>query len=331
MGNQTSHVQTFQTYYDALQRNPNLTINDVNPYDVLGVPKNFTWDELRNAYKRMARLVHPDKGGTEHMFQLVTECFKKLALEIKNRNADRPHHELKREFEQMQMNSQVPSQPQMQVPSQMQQMQMPNNTNASFHDKFNAFFSQNRMGDEEVDSGYGDMMAASSKVREELAVPQVAALKDKFGQKRFNKLFEEHALPNSKDVIIYKEPEAMQMARTLQFTELGGEKPDDFTHIPASARQGIAYTDYKRATSDSRLIDPRSIQARKEFKNVEDYSAHRENVYKAPQTEEEIQWRRQREIDQEERENMRLSRLRKKDEHMALHFEKMSMLPQGRF
>jgi len=324
MGNQTSHTQTFEAYYDALRNNPNLTINDVNPYDVLGVPKNFTWDELRDAYKRMARLVHPDKGGTEHMFQLVTECFKKLAVEINARNADRPHHELKREFDQRQAGTSQPAP----SPSPAPQMQMP--TNASFHDKFNAFFSQNRMEDEEFDSGYGNMMETSSKVRQDLNVPQVGALKDKFGTKRFNKLFEEHAQMASTDVIIYKEPEAMQMVRTLQFTELGAERPDDFSHIPASARQGIAYTDYKRATETTRLIDPRAIQARKEYKNVEDYSTHRENVYKAPQTEEEIQWRRQQEIDKEERENMRLSRLRKKDDHMALHFQKLSMLPQGR-
>lgn len=44
---------------------------DVDPYEVLGVRPATPKDEVRGAFRRLARLVHPDRGGTDELFHLV--------------------------------------------------------------------------------------------------------------------------------------------------------------------------------------------------------------------------------------------------------------------
>ena len=56
-------------------------MSNINPYEILGVTKNFTLDELKDKYKRVAKKVHPDRGGSQQLFNLVTLAYKKLVEE----------------------------------------------------------------------------------------------------------------------------------------------------------------------------------------------------------------------------------------------------------
>ena len=59
-------------------------MSDLNSaYEILGISKNFTLDELKDKYKRIAKRVHPDRGGNEQTFKLVTLAYKKLYEEYK--------------------------------------------------------------------------------------------------------------------------------------------------------------------------------------------------------------------------------------------------------
>ena len=52
---------------------------DINHYAVLAVPADFTEDELKKAYKKISRQVHPDrKGGSVTAFQRVADAYKTL-------------------------------------------------------------------------------------------------------------------------------------------------------------------------------------------------------------------------------------------------------------
>jgi hypothetical protein len=318
MGNQAS---TQSAFYEQWQRNGNADIKDVDPKDVFGLRANFSWQELKDAYRRTALWVHPDKGGSEAMFNYVTKCFKTLALEVKSREAERPHHDLKKASEAYYASQQPPSE----QGSQPTRGARIDPKSPTFGVDFNTYFEKNKMqdDDDETTGGYGNMMEPGGK-RVELENPKLVSMKGKFNAKTFNRAFEKETTPSSKDVTIYKEPEVLTLTKRLEFTEIGGGRPDDYTHAPipgrGGRRGGMAYTDYKVATSSSRLVDPRSVQSRPDFKTVEEYTAHRDKVVEGPLTHEELAWKAEKERAEEEREASRRARAREQDARYTTHY-----------
>ena len=61
-----------------------------NYYDILGVQKNASEDEIRNAYRKLARKNHPDKGGDKDTFQKIQEAYETLSNPEKKSNYDNP-------------------------------------------------------------------------------------------------------------------------------------------------------------------------------------------------------------------------------------------------
>jgi DnaJ-class molecular chaperone len=53
-----------------------------NPWDILGVHVSASYDEVKQAYRRLAMKYHPDKGGNIEMFNLIHSAYEN----IKNRN-----------------------------------------------------------------------------------------------------------------------------------------------------------------------------------------------------------------------------------------------------
>ena len=47
----------------------------MNPYTVLGIGTDATPEEIRRAYRRKARLYHPDRGGEAWIFQQIQEAY----------------------------------------------------------------------------------------------------------------------------------------------------------------------------------------------------------------------------------------------------------------
>ena len=62
---------------------------DVNFYELLKVTKDADADEIKKAYRKAALEHHPDKGGTDQMFQLIKEAWDTLSDPIKKRNYDK--------------------------------------------------------------------------------------------------------------------------------------------------------------------------------------------------------------------------------------------------
>ncbi len=61
----------------------------VNYYDILGVSKNATDDEIKKAYRKLAHKYHPDKsGGDEKRFKEINEAYQVLSDKAKRSQYD---------------------------------------------------------------------------------------------------------------------------------------------------------------------------------------------------------------------------------------------------
>jgi curved DNA-binding protein CbpA len=338
MGNtSSSRINTYEDYYKSIgtttgatrSSNKPIDINNLDPYEVLGVRKNFDWEELKSSYKRLARLVHPDKGGNEEMFNAVTECFRKLAHEYKARQ-EKSHDELRkgsREYAE----SYVETSKDMRSVMEERLRGGGGNDSASFQERFNRVFDENKYDEDDGtshNSGYADKMAASTgKVREDFNIPQVMK---KYDNNTFNKVFDSVTLAPTTEIIKYREPEALPVAKSLQYTELGKSKTDDFSSTTeGEARKSLQYTDYMKAYTTTRLVDPRAVDERRKYRNVDEYESARTEVMSKPVSEEERKWRKQKEMEAERAEKERQYRLRERDNRLALQHDKVSRLMIG--
>ena len=59
-----------------------------NYYDILGVDKKATQDDIKKAFRKLAQKHHPDKGGDEAMFKEITEAYSVLGDDRKRREYD---------------------------------------------------------------------------------------------------------------------------------------------------------------------------------------------------------------------------------------------------
>ena len=59
-----------------------------NFYDVLGVQRNASEDDIRKAFRKLAVKYHPDNGGDENKFKEISEAYETLSDEKKRREYD---------------------------------------------------------------------------------------------------------------------------------------------------------------------------------------------------------------------------------------------------
>ena len=60
----------------------------MNYYEILELSKTATQAEVKIAYKKMAAVVHPDKGGSAMLFRLVQEAYEVLSDPAKRKQHD---------------------------------------------------------------------------------------------------------------------------------------------------------------------------------------------------------------------------------------------------
>lgn len=59
-------------------------------YSILGVGRNATPEEIKKAYRKLAMLHHPDRGGDQEQFKRVTEAYDTLSNSDKRAAYDNP-------------------------------------------------------------------------------------------------------------------------------------------------------------------------------------------------------------------------------------------------
>jgi curved DNA-binding protein CbpA len=277
----------------------------MDPYKVLELPKNFTLEQLRSNYKRIAVQVHPDKGGSDYLFKAVTLCYQKLKKEHELRKEDKPFYELREKAGEQRPRAAVPP-----------RLQKGEKFNA---DRFNRMFEEHKIADDEPSTeGYASWMSKSDPRREDLDVKNNLG---KFSLDKFNRAFEN--TPVSKDSRVltrYRDP---LPAQQVVAAELGVKKIDDFSGQDANGK--LMFTDYKVAHTTTRLVDPGSVRPRKDFRSVEDLQASREKVRYTMNEKEKVLYEKARERD-DNKEQARLHALRQRDEFIERQYQKLTQL-----
>lgn len=315
MGNNSGKQQTYQKYYDSINNtNTPIDLSNLDPYSVLNLSKQFTWKDLKDAYKIAALKTHPDKpGGNKVAFDFVTSCFESLAHEYNNRISNKSHNDLKTEslktFEKM-VNNDIPH------PSNIV------NNNEPFIQRFNKVFEDCRYVDEDVEHGYGGIMSNSTDKREEISINNLFKGK-KINNDTFNETFNKN-VPTVKQVVKYKEPEPLPMSKSLHFSEIGASRPSDYSS--GTEQKSLPYTDYMVAYSGECLANPNDIKNVKEFKSVKEYQKYRDTKSKKELTDKEKRLLEKKKQDDENAEFHRLERIKKQNDAISKAYEKANRL-----
>lgn len=285
-----------------------------DPYDILGLPEEFTFEQVKRSYRKKALRAHPDKGGDEVEFARITKAYLFIKEEFNKQTMQKQSYELKRDYE-----------------SEMEIMPKMKNRDLGGERfnvrKFNKVYEDYRMEDVN-DEGYGSWMTERSDAREDIDIKNVFG--DKYNKKVFNKTFEKQDVDaQHMQLMKIAEPAPMAISNRLKFTELGGKRPDDFTKSTnINASGGLGFYDYKTAHTQSKLVDTRNVKTRKKYKSVDDYERDRKNQ-DFQETEEEIEYRKRQAYLKKKKERERRKRLGKHDRLAEKHFKKVNRLMLG--
>ena len=63
-----------------------------NLYDILGLSKNATFEEIKSKYKSLAQQHHPDKGGDPELFKEIKNAYEVLSDPISRKQYDTTGH-----------------------------------------------------------------------------------------------------------------------------------------------------------------------------------------------------------------------------------------------
>ena len=278
----------------------------MDPYKILKVDKNCSVEQLREAFKKVAIKVHPDKGGNEELFNIVVESYKVIYKKLKSETGDKDFNELKNE-----------SRHQFNNMKKTKHVSFNVDQDDEFNSKFNKIFDENRFHDT-MDNGYGQFMRESTANRDEINIHKsVNNFKD------FNTSFDDQDVMN-KTVMIYKEPEPLTMSKSLAFNELGVDKIDDFSSDTTKSKN-IAYCDYMKAHTTNKLVDKRYIKDKQSYNSIDDIEKTRssQRFELSSEDRKRIENEIQREKDSEIN---RQVNIRKYDKNVTAHFEKINKL-----
>ena len=118
-------------------------------------------DQLREAFKKTAIKVHPDKGGNQELFKICVEAYKHLYQKLKDEQSYKSFKDMK--------NASIDNIKNMKKTKHVKFKDEVDNQNEDFITKFNRVFNENKF-DDVNDNGYADFMVKSTKNREDIDI-----------------------------------------------------------------------------------------------------------------------------------------------------------------
>ena len=276
--------------------------NDVyfNPYKILDIDKNYTPESLKEKYKQLALIYHPDKGGDPEIFCDVTKSYIYLLKKHKEKIPDKQIYELKNDFEEHLKNE-----------SNKKNVLMKNDRFDI--NEFNNVFENNHI---KKNDGYEDFMKDNIQPKKDTYI-----FSEKFNIKIFNKIFDKNTKKEIKQqkIQLYKEPETLFQSNS-DYSELGEENIDDYTS-GFNFNKSMHYTDCKRAYSEPESLDC-SIET---FGSLEELEKHRKNISYKMNDDDNDKYNKYLDYKKTQELN-RLKRLEKQDINILKQYNKLNNL-----
>ena len=244
--------------------------------EVLGIQEEvaLTEESLKKAYKRMAVKAHPDKGGSEEMFEAVTRAYAYLSEILRymkgGRGATQSTASSQRDAQEVQsQRTQEAEQWKHTEPVRLNAKNLDMNA-------FNKLFSETHMPDPDAD-GYGDWLKNDDGGGDGGSQSQSIKFKGTFNRDVFNRMFEDDAKKSQRggnQLAVHPG----EMALTLNpsgGTELVSERPSSFT---AAANSKFQYTDLRGAYSSEATISDKVANVTVGERKLDEYRASRERA-----------------------------------------------------
>ena len=335
--------------------NENENIEDiVNPLDIFRLDSNYDMNTLKREYKKLALKYHPDKNrddiNASRKFEIVTKCYIALLEKLTNRETtEKSFNDLKKSSNDYIQNQEavpkrnrdyhddISTSPSINTNTSTNtntNNYKSNNTNyqqkqAGFNiNRFNQLFNDNKVKEEDEEGGYSDWMEKSDANRPTLDVPKNKNIRsENFNINIFNSTFDKIEDNSSREVIKFTEPQPLNIQTRMNYTELGSSNTDDYSN--KSEHSQLHYTDYKKAHSTTKLVDPKKIQSRQNYKSIDDLEADRSRVQFTMSSEDEYKYNELKKKE-EAIEQKRLEKLRERDEMYARQYNKVNGLFLGK-
>ena len=295
---------TYKSSTQQTQKQQQVEDGEYDEYEILGIDKGCSLNELKKAYKKRALQYHPDRGGNKAIFSLIKKSYNKLLAEFEHENQF--ENKINQEVRKTSYDGNV-------VSGFQNKHVDKDNFNIN---KFNTTFNDYRI-DDENDGGYGDLM--NNKL-ENVELDKTVNRSSDFSVNSFNQNFNQQKQKATSDKIIeYKEPEALLSADAIGFSELGGGQIGDYS----SSQSNLQYTDYKKAhITETTLIDPNEVDY-KQYGSVNDLKRDRATVTHTMSSQEQHAYNKRKEEEQY-KEQQRKQRMRQRDGVVEQQFNRIN-------
>ena len=261
---QTNPYPRLQSQFNTV--NTNLIENQkpkLNPYEILGINKNFDEVSLKKAYLKKAMKTHPDRGGSAQEFQKVSIAYTLLLKKLQDLKNNHGHNDLRNHSKNF-------------MESQNQDSRVNVNMTENFDvNLFNKVYDENKINTP-FDDGYGNWM--SSNAIEDRK--QQKLFDGKFNRNLFNHEFEKYKKDQQKkqgsQLVKYDNPNVdISFKGKDSLTVLGQDKINDFS---GDTGMGLGFRDYKDAFTNSCLIDVNSFQDKGRPRDINTMESSRSNI-----------------------------------------------------
>lgn len=283
------------------------------PYDILGVTEDTPFEEIREAYKRLALQYHPDKNtiDTNREFRAIVRAYKTIKSEWE---------EMQRITQQVQEThldrNEIREHDTAQYQKVNQHFKPASGTNFD-NNRFNAMYEEHRFrDDEETQDGYADWMKETAFNSED--IPKKI---QRFTSDGFNNQFEQEVKQYStkKDVILYEDPNGRQYG--AGYESLGGrKKQESYTNDSHVANSGLKYTDYRQAFTEENILHPGEIRNKETYQSLEQLKSRRAAPIEQFDEGQKQYYQTKQQREKQEEED-RLNKLRERDQKISRYYE----------